>query len=632
MENQVNDPSMKNDVTEGAAETQPVTNNVSTVSPDTESQSLSEEQLEKASLSELVALFEEQLAAEKWYKRRHLFQQITDRFDKKFNELLQLKKKEFIEEGGNSIDFYFKPVEKESFDRVQRDYRQKKRRHYLEVEQAQKANQERKEQIIEGIKELIGKDENINQLYNSFKNLQDSWYKTGAAPRAVNNTLWQTFKHHVERFYDFVHLNRELRAKDYEHNYKEKLKIIEKAEELATISDVVKAGRDLDVLHRLWKEDLGPVAREHREELWKRFQEATQQIHKNKQEYHKNFESIQKENLVLKEALLSEMKALCQKDSGTHNEWQKTIQNFQELREKFKQMGAVPKSDSKRTWADFRDISKAFNQNKNTFYRDLKNTQKEHINKAKQLLEEVKTILDSDTWREQSGRMKNIQKDWKNLGPIPRKIIQKLRKEFFDSCNLYFERLKSGFQKLTEEEAPLYEQRKSFLTTFEEAKSPTSETKLLAFLESKWEEWLQMDALKESILIPLNRELQKLIDKKIKSIKGSDEDKETLQFTFKIRCLKGNLEGLNETLMTIKGRYEAVLTEVNQLENNLEFFSNNSESNPLVKEVKTQLEALNAKAQRYLAQLTELRQEIRSIQNQQQKEAEAQEETEATED
>lgn len=631
MENQVNDPSMKNDVTEGAAETQPVTNNVSTVSPDTESQSLSEEQLEKASLSELVALFEEQLAAEKWYKRRHLFQQITDRFDKKFNELLQLKKKEFIEEGGNSIDFYFKPVEKESFDRVQRDYRQKKRRHYLEVEQAQKANQERKEQIIEGIKELIGKDENINQLYNSFKNLQDSWYKTGAAPRAVNNTLWQTFKHHVERFYDFVHLNRELRAKDYEHNYKEKLKIIEKAEELATISDVVKAGRDLDVLHRLWKEDLGPVAREHREELWKRFQEATQQIHKNKQEYHKNFESIQKENLVLKEALLSEMKALCQKDSGTHSEWQKTIQNFQELREKFKQMGAVPKSDSKRTWADFRDISKAFNQNKNTFYRDLKNTQKEHINKAKQLLEEVKTILDSDTWREQSGRMKNIQKDWKNLGPIPRKIIQKLRKEFFDSCNLYFERLKSGFQKLTEEEAPLYEQRKSFLTTFEEAKSPTSETKLLAFLESKWEEWLQMDALKESILIPLNRELQKLIDKKIKSIKGSDEDKETLQFTFKIRCLKGNLEGLNETLMTIKGRYEAVLTEVNQLENNLEFFSNNSESNPLVKEVKTQLEALNAKAQRYLAQLTELRQEIRSIQNQQQKEAEAQEETEATE-
>ncbi len=631
MENQVNDPSMKNDVTEGAAETQPVTNNVSSVSPDTESQSLSEEQLEKASLSELVALFEEQLAAEKWYKRRPLFQQITDGFDKKFNELLQLKKKEFIEEGGNSIDFYFKPVEKESFDRVQRDYRQKKRRHYLEVEQAQKANQERKEQIIEGIKELIGKDENINQLYNSFKNLQDSWYKTGAAPRAVNNTLWQTFKHHVERFYDFVHLNRELRAKDYEHNYKEKLKIIEKAEELATISDVVKAGRDLDVLHRLWKEDLGPVAREHREELWKRFQEATQQIHKNKQEYHKNFESIQKENLVLKEALLSEMKALCQKDSGTHSEWQKTIQNFQELREKFKQMGAVPKSDSKRTWADFRDISKAFNQNKNTFYRDLKNTQKEHINKAKQLLEEVKTILDSDTWREQSGRMKNIQKDWKNLGPIPRKIIQKLRKEFFDSCNLYFERLKSGFQKLTEEEAPLYEQRKSFLTTFEEAKSPTSETKLLAFLESKWEEWLQMDALKESILIPLNRELQKLIDKKIKSIKGSDEDKETLQFTFKIRCLKGNLEGLNETLMTIKGRYEAVLTEVNQLENNLEFFSNNSESNPLVKEVKTQLEALNAKAQRYLAQLTELRQEIRSIQNQQQKEAEAQEETEATE-
>lgn len=632
MENQVNDPSMKNEEAEGAVETQSDATIEPVVASTQDPQTISSEQLEKATLSELVALFEEQLLSEKWYLSRNLFQEITDRFEKNFNEILQLKKKEFIDEGGNSIDFYFKPVEKESFEKLQQEYRQKKRKHYLEVEEAQKANQERKEQIIEEIKELIGKDENINQLYNSFKNLQDSWYKTGAAPRAVNNSLWQTFKHHVERFYDFVHINRELRAKDYEHNYKEKLKIIEKAEELAIISDVVKAGRDLDVLHRLWKEDLGPVAREHREELWKRFQEATQQIHKNKQEYHKNFESIQKENLLAKEALLSEMKAVSEKDFATHSQWQKTMNTFQELREKFKNIGPVPRSDSKRTWGEFREVSKVFNKNKNDFYRHLKNTQKEHISNAQQLLEEAKTIVDSDNWQEQSGRMKNIQREWKTLGPIPRKIILKLRKEFFDTCNLYFERLKSGFQKLTDEESPLFEERKSFLNTFAEAESPSTEKKLLEFLDANWEQWLQMDALKESILIPLNQELQKLIDKKIKGIKGSAEEKEMLQFTFKIRCLKGNENGLNETLMSLKSRYEAVLTEVNQLENNLEFFSDTSDSNPLVKEVKTQLDTLNTKAQSYLAQLTQVRQEIRSIKNQQQKEVEAQEATEEAED
>ncbi len=617
MENQVNDPELEQNTEKGALEkqTEAVESQVQKDPVSTDTQ-LVDNKINSASLEELVEFLEKELKFEKWFESRNTIQKIIDQFEATFNTVLQDKKKEFLDDGGNSIDFFFKPPAKEKYDTLLREYRQKKRKHYQEVEQSQKVNQERKEQIIDEIKELIGKDDNINQLYNAFKNLQDSWYKSGPAPRAVNNSLWQTYKHHVERFYDFIHLNRELRAKDYEHNYNEKLKIIEKAEELAALSDVVKAGRDLDVLHRLWKEDLGPVAPENREELWKRFQAATHEIHKKKQEYYKNFESIQKENLAAKEVLIKEMKAISETSQETHNQWQKAINKLLELREQFKQIGPVPKSDSKRTWAEFRDVSKEFNQRKNTFYRELKNIQREHIKTAKILLEEVQSILNSENWREQSNRMKTIQKEWKNIGPIPKKLVIKLRKQFFDQCNLYFERLKSGYQKLNEEETPQYESRKEYLKTLESETAPNSFDAFLDFLDNHWKEWIEMDDLNEQIITPLNNEFQKIFNKKINSLDASIEEKNQIIFEIKIRCFKGNTNDLNDELMTIKARYEKVITEINQLENNLEFFNDKSESNPLFKEVNEKLDTLNSKAQGYRDQLTQLRQELRLIKNQ----------------
>ena len=617
MENQVNDPELEQNTEKGALEkqTEAVESQVQKDPVSTDTQ-LVDNKINSANLEELVEFLEKELKFEKWFESRNTIQKIIDQFEATFNTVLQDKKKEFLDDGGNSIDFFFKPPAKEKYDTLLREYRQKKRKHYQEVEQSQKVNQERKEQIIDEIKELIGKDDNINQLYNAFKNLQDSWYKSGPAPRAVNNSLWQTYKHHVERFYDFIHLNRELRAKDYEHNYNEKLKIIEKAEELAALSDVVKAGRDLDVLHRLWKEDLGPVAPENREELWKRFQAATHEIHKKKQEYYKNFESIQKENLAAKEVLIKEMKAISETSQETHNQWQKAINKLLELREQFKQIGPVPKSDSKRTWAEFRDVSKEFNQRKNTFYRELKNIQREHIKTAKILLEEVQSILNSENWREQSNRMKTIQKEWKNIGPIPKKLLIKLRKKFFDQCNLYFERLKSGYQKLNEEETPQYESRKEYLKTLESETAPNSFDAFLDFLDNHWKEWIEMDDLNEQIITPLNNEFQKIFNKKINLLDASIEEKNQIIFEIKIRCFKGNTNDLNDELMTIKARYEKVITEINQLENNLEFFNDKSESNPLFKEVNEKLDTLNSKAQGYRDQLTQLRQELRLIKNQ----------------
>ena len=239
----------------------------------------------KLSIEELIEAYKDLTTNDHWLKNHTQIQNINSLFEDKFHADVEAKKKTFIEEGENEIDFFYKPEYKKEFDQLGYEYRKKRRNHYKEQEAAQKVNLERKKAIIEEIKGLIGADDNINNIYKSFRTLQESWYSTGPVSRSENQNLWETFKHHVERFYDFLHLNRELRELDFKHNYEEKLKIIERAEALKELPDVMRVSRDLNTLHKLWKNDLGPVAKEHREALWERFQEATKVIQARRQEY-----------------------------------------------------------------------------------------------------------------------------------------------------------------------------------------------------------------------------------------------------------------------------------------------------------------------------------------------------------
>ena len=243
--------------------------------------------IDQLALEEFPSALEKVLKNDQWMKLGQLVRDLQQQFDAQFLKLLQEKKAEFIADGGNEIDFYFAPDYKKSFSSLLREYKQKKGKHFKEIEANQKANLNRKKEIIEEIKSLIDQSEHNNNTYRQFKNLQEAFHNTGQVPRNEANNIWQTYKFHVERFYDFLHLNRDLRDADFKHNYTEKLKIIERAEALAQNADVLASIRELNVLHRLWKNDLGPVAKEHREELWNRFQTATKAIHQLKNEYNK---------------------------------------------------------------------------------------------------------------------------------------------------------------------------------------------------------------------------------------------------------------------------------------------------------------------------------------------------------
>jgi hypothetical protein len=559
------------------------------------------------SLTELVEEIQKRIKAVKWFTDEKNIKEIIHTFDTKFKSEIQEKKEAFIKEGGNEIDFYFKPQYKNAFDQAFREYKKNKRTYFQEREQSQKLNLDRKLEIIESLKELINIDENINTIYKKFKNLQDSWHKTGPVPRAQSNNVWQTYKHHTEIFYDFLHLNRELRDLDFKHNYEEKIKIIEQAESLSKIPDILKASRDLNTLHRLWKNDLGPVAKEHREELWARFQAASQIIHTKRQEFDKEYDNILEENLNKKNSILDRMEEIKNNPPQNHNDWRKTIDEFNKMRTEFQAIGQVTKKFSKNTWNRFREISREINREKNQFYKSQKAEQKKNIDLKKALITEVKEILENDDWSSYNNRMKNIQKDWRSIGFVPRKLSNILWEEFRSQCNLYFDRIKSGYQRINKNELDAHHKKEAFIKSIAGFQMPPELEPFKEFFNYQWEEYSQLGKLSGNTnsksVEDFNKAFIALIDKSDMEESVKAEGKNHIRFSI----IKDDENGLSREIQNIKRIIEEFNSEARQLENNLEYFSNSSTDNPLLMDVTSKLDRLKSEIEKYKEQLVGLR-------------------------
>ena len=582
-------------------------------------------------IPKLLAELEKSCKAENWNSQNKKIQEIIHQFELKFKTELQNKKEEFIKEEGNEIDFYYRPKHKVDFDVIVKEYKQNKRKFFQEREQSQKLNLDRKLEIIESLKELINVDENINTTYKRFKELQESWHKTGPVPRAQSNNLWQTYKHHTEIFYDFLHLNRELRELDFKHNYQEKIKIIEEAESLSKIGDILKASRDLNTLHRLWKNDLGPVGKEHGDELWKRFQEAGNIIHSRRQEFDKEYDNILEDNLKKKKAILEKMEGIRDNLPKNHNEWHNTINLFNKIRQEFQDIGQVPKADSKASWNKFRTVSREINHQKNIFYKSQKAEQKNNIDLKKKLIQEVKDILEKENWKDFNDRMKSIQKDWRDIGFVPRKFSNILWEEFKAICNLYFDRIKSGYQKINEAEATVYNKKNEFIENLKTLSLPTEIEAIKIFYSEHWKQFNDLGALSESadkkLLVDLSNVFASLIEKS----KLEESDREESKTYVKLLLIENNEDVLNQEIQNIRRKTDEINAEIRQLENNLEFFSNTSSDNPLFKEVSSKIADLKSRNELWENRLISTRQIKRKLKAKPDEEAAKENQSEGTE-
>ena len=549
----------------------------------------------KLSINELIEAFKKITTGKQWLRSYSHIQSINRLYEEKFHADFEATKKVFIDNGGNEIDFLFKPEYKKQFDQFSYEYKNQRRNYFKEQEAAHKVNLEHKKAIIEEIKALVGADKNIDIIYRSFRTLQESWYSTGPVSRSENQNLWETYKHHVERFYDFLHLNRELRELDFKHNYEEKLKIIERAEVLKNLPDVIRASRDLNILHQLWKNDLGPVAKEHREVLWKRFQEATKIIQARRQEYQKDITVAMKENFEKKKTLLKEMQKLAENEPQSHNAWQTTLEKFNKFRDDFKNIGYLQSKESKVTWQEFREIGRDFMQKKNIFYKKQKQEYNQSIDAKKGLIEKSKTILNSSEWDSMVLKMKDIQKKWKSIGFVPKKLENKLWSEFSKVHKTYFDRIKSGYQHLSSEQEVLQNEKLDAIEILKSTKFSEDSEKLLFELTKIWQNWNDISKIGGQTEFELNKNFSTTLYIAISKLNLDKIALKQVKFKLDSILLQNDPNKLQKKLNEVKSNLSKLKTEHTQLENNLDFFSHSSSENPLYKNVEKQIKSCQTK-------------------------------------
>ena len=539
------------------------------------------------SMENLVGELQRLVKNEKVQAIRKHVDAIKDEFNQKFDEFLEGKKEEFVASGGNEIDFRYNSTAKKQFNEVYGEYREKRNQHYKSLEKSHKENLSYRLNLIENLKALVNVEEDINTTYTNFKDIQARWRHAGPIPRADYNNVWKTYHHHIEIFYDFLNINRELRDLDFKHNLEEKTKIVVRAEELAQEPDLNRAFRELQVLHKIWKEDLGPVGKEHRDAIWDRFSAATKLIHERRQAYFKNLDTIKEENLERKQAIIEEIKTITENTSNNHGTLQQQIKRIEELREAFFKAGQVPQKVNSKTWNSFKGAIRNFNQNKNAFYKNLKKEQQENLEMKRALLATAISLKDSDDWDTATSAMKRIQGEWKKIGHVPRKYSDKLWKDFRNACNHYFDRLNALKNDAFKEEEANFKQKEECMERLKAVTVSGDKEKDIATIKKFTEEWKtygQVPFKKKNI----NQKFDKIIDALFQKIGVNKQESELLKYGNKIQQLSNNHDqerAIQNERTFIRSKIEESKTEIRQLENNLEFFSNASESNPLVQDV-----------------------------------------------
>ena len=519
---------------------------------------------------------------------------IKEAFDFELRKEQKIALDQFVADGNNEIDFKFESPQQNAFEKLHKKFRDEKRKFNRQFEKQLEENLIAKKEIISQIKDLIATDENLNSTFKAFKELQEQWKSTGPVPKLVNDDLWKTYHHHVERFYDFVYLNKELRDRDFKHNYQEKLKIAEKAEQLSEEKDFRRAYAELQVLHKIWKEDLGPVAKEQREEIWERFSAATKVMHNKKQEFQKVLDLEFEENLKQKNTVIDQIAHLVSNMANNHSKVQNQIKEFEQLREQFYKIGRVPSKSQKEIINRLKAVTKDFNTEKNQFYKAQKKNQQENLRLKKELVVKANALKDSDDFKNVTPEMIKIQNDWKNIGHIPRNQSEKLWQEFKNACNHYFDRINKEKNQVQKEEDKNFKAKMNILEELKKFNPEKDQEKNLKFINELMMRWDATGYVPRHKMKQLST-YQKLIEKCYSKMGLTPEQAEFLSFDQKFDLLttQEDVNAIQKERMRIREKVNQLKDQTRQLENNLQFFANAKEDNPLVNNVLKEIEQHN---------------------------------------
>ena len=564
---------------------------------------------EALDMETLVAELEKLVGTDKVMSVKDHVEELKAAFLSKYNHFIEEKKDEFHAENPETTEeFHYHLPLKSKFDTLYNQFRDKRNTHFKSLQNNLKSNLDVRLAIVEELKELINPQENIKDTLKHFNELRERWKNAGPIPRDKYNHVWNNYHFHVENFYDYLHLDREARDLDFKHNLDLKLKIIARVEELAEDADVNKAFRELQDLHKIWKEDIGPVSREHREEIWNNFSALTKKIHDKRELIFEKQRGTETENLAKKKEIIAQIQALATEKVEAHSMWQGQIDKVEALRNEFFATGKVPSDVNEETWSAFKNAVRDFNSLKNSFYKDIKKDQQDNLNKKLALVERAKALKDSEDYAATTPLMKQIQEEWKQVGHVPRKYSDTIWKDFKEACNHYFDKLHAQRNEVNSDELEAFEKKKEYLESLKDF-TLTGEHKadldaIKAHIEN-WKSFGKVPHARRHIEGKFNKVLDALFDK----LSLSKKDSEMARFNSRIDQLSGSddtrkLE--NEKIFLIR-KIEEVQQEIFQLENNIQFFANAKKDNPMVLEVKKNIERHKESLQVWKDKLKQIR-------------------------
>ena len=347
--------------------------------------------------------------------------------------------KTFIENGGDPEAYVMKTDDsEEQFKAEMGLIKEKRAKAFQQQEEEKKANLQRKQQIIEKIKMMSTSPEEANKSYNDFKALQQEWKDIKAVPAEKANELWRNYQLYVEQYYDLLNLNRELREYDFKKNLEQKTLLCEAAEKLADEPDAVSAFHQLQELHQQYRE-IGPVAKELREQIWARFKAASTVINKRHQQHFEELRAKEEENLTRKTALCEKVEAIAKEENKNATDWENHTKQIIDIQTEWKTIGFAPQKMNVKIFDRFRAACDDFFGRKAEFFKTLKEKFAENTKKKKEMVEQAKALMDSTDWKATSDKLIKLQKEWKTIGMVQKRLGDQLWKEFLDACNKFFE-------------------------------------------------------------------------------------------------------------------------------------------------------------------------------------------------
>ena len=515
--------------------------------------------------------------------------------------------KEYIDGGGDPEAYQILPdVDEEAFKAEMSIIKEKRQKLFKEQEQEKQENLQKKLDIIEKIKGMVTSPEEANKSYKEFKALQEEWKEIKNVPAEKANELWRNYQLYVEQFYDLLKLNSEAREYDFKKNLELKTKLCESAEKLADEPEVISAFHQLQKLHQEFRE-IGPVAKELREEIWSRFKAASTVINKRHQQHFEELRAKEEDNLARKTALCEKVEAIAAEENKGSADWERHTKEIIAIQAEWKTIGFAPQKMNVKIFERFRAACDDFFGRKAEYFKGLKENFKENAEKKRALIEKAKALQDSTDWKSTSDKLINLQREWKTIGMVPKKLGDQLWEEFLGACNKFFEARNAAGVSGRGEEYQNLEKKRSIIEQLKAAAQEAGDG-LQEKVQQLVEQYQSIGHVPFKEKDKLYEEYHAVVDKLYKELNISVAKRRLNKFKDNLKQVADRgADALDNERARLMRQYEQLKAEVQTYENNLGFL------NAASKKGNSLIDEMNRKVQKLKDEVQLVREKIKAI-------------------